>query len=202
VTELIDVKIDASSLGVDFGGNYTLDGDQILSAALDIVGIFDPTPISDAIGSKLAYSKGDYLSAGISLFAMVPYIGDLGKVSKIKKDVEIIKDAVESVKTAQNIKKKGKTFDEAREIAFKKAEMDDGIVEFTKIDPKTGTVVEFKGKNGSKVAYDGPHESPGPHHDTQHIGWQTGGKRSSGGAERGNIPYVGPRHPSRSNKKS
>ncbi|MBZ5525207.1 MAG: hypothetical protein LAP21_23520 [Acidobacteriia bacterium] len=70
-------------------------------------------------------------------------------------------------------------------------------VKFTKVDPATGTVVEFKGQGGAKVAYDGPHAQPGPSHDSPHVGWQSAGKRSAGGG-RGNIPYSGPQHPSRS----
>ncbi|MEO1262602.1 MAG: polymorphic toxin type 47 domain-containing protein [Bacteroidota bacterium] len=97
----------------------------------------------------------------------------------------------------------GKNFDEAREEAFGSAGMTDpDKVQFSKYDPETGTVVEFKGDGGAKIGYDGPHKSPGPHHDTQHISWQTAGKRKSGGAERGNIPYEGSRHPSRSDRKN
>ena len=93
-------------------------------------------------------------------------------------------------------------FDQARREGFEKAGMTNPAdVRFTKVDPKTGAVVEFKGKDGAKVAYDAPHDSPGPHHDKPHVGWQSGGKRNSGGANRGNIPYEGPQHPSRSNKK-
>ncbi|MGD8595149.1 MAG: polymorphic toxin type 47 domain-containing protein [Gammaproteobacteria bacterium] len=92
-------------------------------------------------------------------------------------------------------------FDEAREKAFEEAGLtnpDD--VEISKVDPETGTATEFKGPNGAKVGYDGPHDSPGPHHDTQHISWQSGGKRANGG-RRGNIPYSGPKHPSRPGRK-
>jgi len=93
----------------------------------------------------------------------------------------------------------GKTFDQARKEAFEKAGLTNPEnVKFTKTDPKTGTVVEFKGPKGEKVSYDSPHKSPGAGHDEPHVGWQTGGKRSSGGTERGNIPYKGPQHPSRS----
>jgi len=93
-------------------------------------------------------------------------------------------------------------FDKAREKAFEEAGLtnpDD--VEISKVDPETGTATEFKGPKGAKVGYDGPHKSPGPHHDTQHISWQSGGKRGVGGRGRGNIPYVGPRHPSRPERK-
>jgi hypothetical protein len=116
---------------------------------------------------------------------------------KGQKQTNAVADAaVNAVKTG------GKNFDQARREGFEKAGMtnpDD--VKFTKVDPKTGTVVEFKGKDGAKVAYDGPHDSPGPHHDSPHVGWQTGGKRSSGGTQRANIPYEGPQHPSRSSTK-
>ncbi len=83
-------------------------------------------------------------------------------------------------------------------LAFEKAGMtnpDD--VSFSKYDPETGTVVEFKGPGGAKVAYDGPHENPGPFHDSQHIGWQTAGKRGDPGWGRANIPYSGPQGPVR-----
>lgn len=92
----------------------------------------------------------------------------------------------------------GKTFDQARTEAFENAGMTNPEeVEFSKVDPETGTVVEFKGKGGAKVGYDGPHDSPGPYHDQQHISWQSAGRRRAGGATRDNIPYDGPQHPSR-----
>ncbi len=99
--------------------------------------------------------------------------------------------------------KRGKNFDQARREGFENAGMiDPSKVQFSKVDKTTGTVVEFKGPGGAKVGYDGPHKSPGPHHDTQHISWQSAGKRGSGGAKRGNIPYDGPRHPSRPDRKN
>jgi RHS repeat-associated protein len=95
-----------------------------------------------------------------------------------------------------------KNFDEARKKAFQRAGMTDpSKVGFSKVDPKTGTVVEFKGPGGAKVAYDSPHADPGPGHDMPHVGWQSAGKRGSGGTERGNITYDGPQHPFRSSNK-
>jgi len=78
---------------------------------------------------------------------------------------------------------------------------DPAKIEFSKMDAKTGTVVEFKGGDGAKVGYDGPHASPGPSHDVPHISWQSAGKRTSGGTQRGNTPYDGDQHPSRSDVK-
>lgn len=76
---------------------------------------------------------------------------------------------------------------------------DPSTVTFSKVDEKAGRVVEFKG--GAKIGYDGPNASPGPHHDTQHISWQSAGKRDDVGPQRGNIPYSGERHPSRPDRK-
>ena len=93
-------------------------------------------------------------------------------------------------------------FDAARRAAFERAGLlDPAQIEFTKVDPKTGTVVEFKGPGGAKVAYDAPHATPGPGHDKPHVGWQNAGKRGSGGTKRGNITYDGPQHPHRANEK-
>jgi hypothetical protein len=93
-------------------------------------------------------------------------------------------------------------FDSARKKAFEIASGKDPNVTFkpTKIDPKTGTEVEFKGSNGSKVAYDSSHAdmdvSQG--HHKPHVGVQEGGKRGVGGAKRYNLTYDGPLHPHRS----
>jgi len=94
-------------------------------------------------------------------------------------------------------------FDKARKEAFENAGLTDpDTVKFSKEDPETGTIVEFKGEKGAKVAYDAPHadKDPAKGHDKPHVGWQSGGKQPSGG-HRGNITYDGPQHPSRSKKK-
>jgi RHS repeat-associated protein len=94
------------------------------------------------------------------------------------------------------------SFDQARERAFRYAGMEDPAnVRFGKEDA-TGTIVEFKGPNGAKVVYDGPHADmdPAKGHDKPHVGWQSGGKQPLGGA-RGNITYDGPAGPARSDVK-
>jgi RHS repeat-associated protein len=107
-TDLIDIDINAGSLGVDFGGNYTLEGDELLGAALDIVGFFDPSGIADGINAKLSFSKGDWLGAGISAFSVLPG-GDITKLGKIGKDVKIIEKAVDAVKAEKRAAKLSET---------------------------------------------------------------------------------------------
>ncbi|MDN7907953.1 polymorphic toxin type 47 domain-containing protein [Burkholderia diffusa] len=94
-------------------------------------------------------------------------------------------------------------FDTARREAFEKAGMTNPEnVTFSKVDPVTGTVVEFKGAGGAKVAYDAPHADMDSvqGHDKPHVGWQTAGKRGCG-CQRGNITYEGPQHPHRPDQK-
>ncbi|MBU3664031.1 MAG: hypothetical protein FGM41_12665, partial [Bacteroidetes bacterium] len=96
-TDMIDIKVNVTSLGINFGGNYVLQGEEVLSAGLDIVGMFDPTGVADGLGATLAAKNGDWLSAGISGLGIIPYVGDLAKAGKIGKDIKIIENAIEAV---------------------------------------------------------------------------------------------------------
>jgi RHS repeat-associated protein len=148
--------------------------------------------------------------------SMVPEVGDIQNIVVAAKNpsptnivaavIGLVPDVggpiAKAVKGGEDVAKVAPDFDAARRAAFEKAGMTDASkIKFSKVDPETGTVVEFKGEGGAKVGYDGPHASPGPHHDTQHISWQSGGKRGGGGGKRGNEPYSGPRHPSRPDRK-
>ncbi|ELY2018477.1 hypothetical protein SL053_002405, partial [Flavobacterium psychrophilum] len=103
-TDLIDVSVNASSLGIDFGGNYTLSGGDIVQAAVDIAGVFDPTPASDILGAKLSADSGDWWGAGASVLgAALPYAGDLAKEPKIAKGLDKISDAIDTAKKGLKI---------------------------------------------------------------------------------------------------
>ena len=56
---LINLNVDISKLYVDFGGTYNFQGDEILSATLDIAGIFDPFGIADGLNAALQMNNGD-----------------------------------------------------------------------------------------------------------------------------------------------
>jgi uncharacterized Zn-binding protein involved in type VI secretion len=56
---------------------------ELAISAVDLVGIVDPTPISDGVGAFLSLRQGDFIGAGLSLISIVPYAGDaLGKTAK------------------------------------------------------------------------------------------------------------------------
>ncbi len=102
VTDLIDVDVNAGRLVGDFGGNYSLHGTDVTIAALDIVGIFDPSGIADVAAATLEAKQGNYGSAILSGLGVVPIIGDLGKVGKVGKHVKTIEKAIDGAK-AKNL---------------------------------------------------------------------------------------------------
>ncbi len=95
-TDLIDIDLDASRLVGDLGGNYTLEGGDIVDAALDIGGLFDPTGAVDATAAVYHGSEGNIGSAVISGLSVLPG-GDLFKVAKAGKHVKTIKKAIDAV---------------------------------------------------------------------------------------------------------
>ena len=103
-TDLIDVKVNASGLGVNFGGKFSLEGESIISAGLDLAGVIDPTGVADGLNAGLQAKKGDWLGAGISALGLIPYVGDLAKIGKVNKDVKILENAIETI----NLEKKTK----------------------------------------------------------------------------------------------
>ncbi len=167
--------------------------------------VWDVANIGVGVASAYSNFNGGNTAAGVvdsigvvidTAAAAIPFVpGGAGAAIKAARGVE---KAVEGGRAAEKVG----DFDSARKAAFDGAGMKDpSTVKFSKMDEKTGTVVEFKGEGGAKVGYDGPHASPGPNHDTQHISYQSAGKRGEGGAKRGNIPYSGDRHPSRPDRK-
>jgi hypothetical protein len=56
---------------------------ELAQVAIDMVGLVDPTPVSDVVGAGLSLYRGDLVGAGLSLISVVPYVGDtLGKTAK------------------------------------------------------------------------------------------------------------------------
>jgi RHS repeat-associated protein len=110
-TDLIDIDVNASSLGADFRGNYTLSGRDFLITALDIVGVADPTPTSDLLSAKLSFESNDFWGGAASLIgAGFPLIGDAAKIPKIAKGLDKISDAIDAVKAVNgNSKASSKT---------------------------------------------------------------------------------------------
>lgn len=73
-------------------GALALDLTQI---ALDIVGIFEPTPFADGANTLISLGRGDFWGAGISALGMFPYVGDAAKLGKMGKWAQTVANAVE-----------------------------------------------------------------------------------------------------------
>ena len=96
-TRLIDLKItvpDWTGARKLFTKSITLQGDEILLAALDIVGIVDPTGIADALSASLYAQQGDLLNAMVSGVGLIPYLGDFAKMFRMKNHFKILSMAV------------------------------------------------------------------------------------------------------------
>lgn len=104
-TDLIDIDVNAGAIVGDLGGNYEFEGDDILTAGLDIVGIVDPTGVADVAAATLEAKNGNWGGAILSGLGVIPYVGDLGKVGKIGKHVKTINKAIDGVKTAKQQRK-------------------------------------------------------------------------------------------------
>ena len=74
---------------------------------IDVIGCFDPTPISDTIGAAMAFREGQIIAGGLSLISIVPYLGDLiGKTAKGAKLLARLNRAREKFKILREVLEK------------------------------------------------------------------------------------------------
>lgn len=86
------LRAQAAPTGGPDRGSVAMDLTQI---ALDITGIFDPTPISDGSNALISLGRGDFLGAGISALGIIPVLGDAAKLGKLGKWAESVANAAE-----------------------------------------------------------------------------------------------------------
>ena len=157
-TRLIDLKItvpDWTGARKLFTKSITLQGDEILLAALDIVGIVDPTGIADALSASLYAQQGDLVNAMVSGVGLIPYLGDFAKMFRMKNHFKILSMAVES--GAGAAKRGGRGL--GNPFVGKSCEEIDHMVrmkgfEMKGIDPLMGKGSYFNPKTGTKYYLD------------------------------------------------
>lgn len=69
---------------------------DLTQMSLDLVGIIDPTPVSDGASMALSLGRGDYSGAAISAVSMVPFIGDLAKSAKLGRYLATLRKAADT----------------------------------------------------------------------------------------------------------
>ncbi|BDC48459.1 hypothetical protein F183_A07750 [Bryobacterales bacterium F-183] len=67
---------------------------DLLGMCLDLAGLVDPTPTSDAASAILSLVRGNWLDAAISGVSMVPYVGDLAKAGKFPRYLRTVERAI------------------------------------------------------------------------------------------------------------
>lgn len=69
---------------------------DVTQVALDIVGIFEPTPFADLANTGISLFRGDGWGALMSAAGMIPYVGDLAKAGKLGKWAATVSKAVDA----------------------------------------------------------------------------------------------------------
>lgn len=62
--------------------------------ALDIVGIFDPTPTTDLTNAVISLVRADFFGAAVSAVSAIPYAGDLAKFANLPRYTKRVEDAI------------------------------------------------------------------------------------------------------------
>ena len=62
--------------------------------ALDVVGIFEPTPFADLTSGVISLCRGDVSSAALSGISVIPYAGDVAKLAKMPRYVASVDSAI------------------------------------------------------------------------------------------------------------
>ena len=99
-----------------------------LQAGVDLIGIGDPTPTSDAISMGISLGRGDYFGAILSGVSMVPYLGDAVakpiKAARASKAAAKLAAAYKRVKALANkaAQKLAKLKDKAKKLKEKAKE--------------------------------------------------------------------------------
>lgn len=144
VTDLIDVDVNAGGIVGDLGGNFSFDGEDILVAGLDIVGIVDPTGVADVAAASIEFKNGNILSGIASGLGVIPLLGDVAKVGKIPKHLKTISKAIDAVKAEKRAAKLSKVGREGKN--FTKAGKE-AVIDVNKAKNKGKAICETCGTN-------------------------------------------------------
>ncbi len=89
--------------------------------ALDVVGIFEPTPFADLTNTGISMVRGNWGDAALTIIGVVPYVGDLAKFGKIPKWLKAIDKISNAIDKFKDVAKYGGKGKEAVEAFVKKA---------------------------------------------------------------------------------
>lgn len=67
---------------------------DLVQFALDLVGLVDPTFMSDGASGLISLARGQWLDAAISGASMIPYVGDMMKLGKLPRYARSVAGAI------------------------------------------------------------------------------------------------------------
>jgi RHS repeat-associated protein len=76
---------------------------DVAQLALDIGGIFEPTPFCDITSGVISAGRGDWIGALLSGAGVIPFAGDVAKVGKIAKYIKSLETLVGLAKESQPV---------------------------------------------------------------------------------------------------
>ena len=178
---------DVEDEGAYLGGKITAD---VVTTVLGIIGIVSGvgqmvTGLAGDVGGGALCASGVGIPAGVDVDELNRAKQNTEKVGKTKKFGEYeFKDGIDI-----DLRGKG-TCKDAVDLAFEKTGVPREEFEVTKWGKdKEGKSfpVEWRANNGAEVNIDTGHSLNSQAPTSPHVGWQTGGKRGTGGAVRGHI---------------
>lgn len=100
---------------------------DIAQFGIDLIGIFDPTPISDGANTLISLCRGDFLGAAISAVSMLP-AGDLAKLLKLERYLGSLQSLVRMAKSDVFLRASIKPMMETFEKMLAKLPQDNAVV--------------------------------------------------------------------------
>ena len=70
---------------------------DLLQLALDIAGIADPSPATDATNALISLVRGNWFDTAISGASVIPYVGDLAKLGRLRKQSESVRKVMRMI---------------------------------------------------------------------------------------------------------
>jgi hypothetical protein len=67
---------------------------DLTQIALDVAGIFEPTPFADLTNASISTVRSDWTGAGISLLGTIPYVGDAAKAGKFPRYLKTLERVI------------------------------------------------------------------------------------------------------------
>lgn len=131
----------------------------IADSAVDVAGIFDPTPISDGIATIRDLSRGDWLGAGLSAISIIPYVGDA--LAKPLKGTRMAKRVARLRASAQRLMKQRARLQELLQRSRKSNRLGEGGQELSKGVAQHSKKVDDTASQGSKEVGAGTNKNSG-----------------------------------------